>query len=103
MPPVTDKLPGGVLHDVAAVHQHLSLVGGIHSAQDIEDGGFTGAGGADNKGKFSLFDGKINTVAGGSDDLAGTVAFIYLLHFHKCHRSALFLCAAKCLLPFLML
>ena len=69
MPPVADQLLGGVLHDVVSIHQHLPLIGGVHSTQNVQHRGFTGAGGPHNNGEFALFYGKIDAIAGRRHDL----------------------------------
>ena len=85
MPPVGDQLTGRALYNVAAVHQHLTFIGGVHATQNIQHCGLSCAGGPHNNGKFTLFYGKIDAVACCRDDLAGAVALVNIFHFHKCH------------------
>ena len=79
MPAVFGELPGGILTDLPSIHPDLAAVTGIHAAQDIEDGGFAGAGRADDHHKLSLVNIKGDVIGGSDGDFAHLIPLDYMI------------------------
>ncbi|MPN02953.1 hypothetical protein SDC9_150174 [bioreactor metagenome] len=67
--------------DILPVQIHLSAGRHVHAADNVKQGGFAGAGGADDCGKLPLFDYKRNMVKRGNLVFALAIGFAYIFNF----------------------
>ena len=76
------------LGNLLSVQHNLPFRQRIHTAQDIEQRGFTGTGGANNDHQLSLFHFKIRIVKGIDPHFTHMISFADILKFHKRHTAS---------------
>ena len=79
-------IQGGILLTVQKYFTRGEL---IHAAEDIQQGGFACAGGANDHHQFPLLHFERGIVQGVDLHLAHAVCLSYILKFHKCHGISL--------------
>ena len=83
IPAVGGELLFVIAGDVLPIQPHVALAHGIHAAQDVEDGGFAGAGGAHNDADFPLLHGKAGVFQGVDFHLAHLINLSHIVEGNK--------------------
>ena len=84
---VIDQFLFGKPVDQTPGNADLAVVAGVHAAEHVQYGGFSGAAGADDQTELAFFHAEGHAVHGGDDDLAGEIAFIYGIKFNKAQEE----------------
>ena len=83
IPAVGGEILNAEMGDVPPTDKDLALTQRIHAAEDVEQGGFTRAGGADDDAEFPLVDDEVRVVQGVDLDLTNGIGLADMAEFDE--------------------